>query len=178
LLSSTSYLANAQIVKKTSFPRFVLPLSNILMESIHFLITIPVIILFLYIYSITPNYLAILLYTPVIMLFQIGFTFGLGLVFSSLNVFFRDIERLLSIVMLLWFYVTPIIYSIDLIPKEIVSYMRLNPILPFIESWRELFLNGEISTQYLIPMLINSGISLVLGSLFYFKLKDKFSEVL
>ncbi|HIF9435013.1 TPA: ABC transporter permease [Photobacterium damselae] len=178
LLSSTSYLANAQIVKKTSFPRFVLPLSNILMESIHFLITIPVIILFLYIYNITPNYLAILLYTPVIMLFQIGFTFGLGLVFSSLNVFFRDIERLLSIVMLLWFYVTPIIYSIDLIPKEIVSYMRLNPILPFIESWRELFLNGEISTQYLIPMLINSAISLVLGSLFYFKLKDKFSEVL
>lgn len=178
ILSSSTYLANAQIVKKTNFPRFVLPLSNILMESIHFLISIPVIILFLFIYDITPNFISIVLYAPILILIQIMFTFGVSLIFSSLNVFFRDTERLLSVGILLWFYITPIIYSTDLIPTEYLSVMSLNPMLPFIESWRTLFVDGTAELTYLPTMLLNSIVALIVGSMVYNKLKYKFSEVL
>lgn len=178
VLSSTSYLANAQIVKKIKFPRYILPLSNILMESLHFIISIPVIIFFLYIYNVQPNYLMILAYSPVLMSLQIMFMFGLSLIFSSVNVFFRDTERLLSVGILLWFYVTPIIYSIELIPSEYSQYMYLNPMIPFIESWRHLFIEGAIETQYIPSMIISGLTAMLVGSFVYNKLKYKFTEVL
>lgn len=178
VLSSTSYLANAQIVKKTNFPRYILPLSNILMESMHFVISIPVILFFLYVYDIQPNYLMILVYTPLLMFLQIMFMFGLSLIFSSVNVFLRDTERLLSVGMLLWFYVTPIIYSIELIPSEYSQYMSLNPMIPFVESWRHLFIEGTIETQYIPSMIISGLTTMLVGTFVYNKLKYKFTEVL
>ncbi|MEJ2764114.1 ABC transporter permease [Photobacterium sp. MCCC 1A19761] len=178
LVSINSYLANAQIVKKTNFPRFTLPLSNILMETVHFLISVPVIIAFLYYYNVSPNYLSLITYMPFLLALQVIFTYGISLTFSSLNVLFRDTERFISIGIMLLFYMTPIIYSVDLIPEEYASFIKYNPMSSFVTSWRDLFITGEIENKYFVSMLASTIISITVGVITYQKLKYKFAEIL
>ncbi len=83
-----SFIANAQIIKKTVFPRSVIPLSNVMMEGLHFLCTIPVIVVFLFVYGMTPSLSRFGVYLS--LLLAVIFTFGVSIIFSTLNLFFRD----------------------------------------------------------------------------------------
>lgn len=83
-----SFIANAQIIKKTVFPRSVIPLSNVMMEGLHFLCTIPVIVVFLFVYGMTPSLSGFGVYLS--LLLAVIFTFGVSIIFSTLNLFFRD----------------------------------------------------------------------------------------
>ena len=77
-----SFIANAQIIKKTVFPRSVIPLSNVMMEGLHFLCTIPVIVAFLFVYGMRPS-LSWLWGIPLIAIGQVIFTFGISIIFST-----------------------------------------------------------------------------------------------
>lgn len=101
-----SFISNAQIIKKTVFPRSIIPFCNVFMEFLHFICTIPVIIIFLLIYNMTPSW-SWLWGVPLIGMAQMILTLGLSLAISSLNLFFRDLERFIPLVIMLMFYCTP-----------------------------------------------------------------------
>ena len=172
-----SYIANAQIIKKTTFPRSIIPFCNTFMEFLHFLCTIPVIVVFLYVYGMSPS-LSWLWGIPLIGMAQMILIFGLSLMLSSLNLFFRDLERFIPLILMLMFYCTPILYSTDLIPEKYHWLITGNPMSVIISAWRDLFMHGILRTGDLLVMYGTAIPVLILGVLIFNKLKFRFAEIL
>lgn len=175
--SSGILLNNASLIKKINFPKESLPFVVVLNDAIHFLLSLPVIFLFNFIYDV-PLGINIIFGIPILMTVQILFTYGLTLSLSSINLFFRDLERLIIILTTLLFYFTPIIYPESMIPEQFRSLIILNPMACLIINWRAVFLNGELNTTFLM-MSSFYGIAMFLFGYFVFKkLSHRFAEVL
>lgn len=154
--ATPSIVNERNLIKKANFPREVIPFSIILSNLIHLLIAFSVLVipvLFVGILSISnfPRLIAgiILLLT---------FTTGFSLFTSALNVRFRDINFFVQAILIIWFYASPIVYSIDVIPYSLIWIWRLNPMTSIIQ----LFQNALVSAPPPgIGMLI-SNISVIL----------------
>jgi lipopolysaccharide transport system permease protein len=172
------FIGNASIIKKVNFPRSILPLATVLQDMIHFILAIPVIVLFIFIYDKTPHFTWIY-GIPVLLLIQLVMTYGFALIVSSINLFFRDIERITGILLTFVFFLTPIIYPENIIPEKYSFLMKLlNPLAPLIISWRLLFLDGYLVPRYLLTSSVSALFFLAIGYFFYKKLSPRFAEVL
>lgn len=171
------FLGNASLIKKVNFPRNIIPFTIVLQDMIHFILSIPVILLFTFIYHKSPS-LSWLYGIPLLLSVQFLMTFGVSLMISSVNLFFRDLERLTSIFVTLLFYFTPIIYPETMIPEKYKSFINLNPLSPLMISWRNLFLNGTLEPVSLTVVFAYSIFAFMLGYMVYRKLSWKFAEVL
>lgn len=171
------FLGNASIIKKINFPRNIIPFTTVLQDMIHFVLSIPVILLFALIYHKSPG-LTWLYGIPVLLLIQFMLSYGVSLIISSVNLFFRDLERLTSIFTTLLFYFTPVIYPETMIPERYRALINLNPLSPLMISWRNLFLNNSLEIIPLAVSLLYAIFSFTAGYLIYRKLSWKFAEVL
>ena len=175
--SPFSFLNNAQIIKKVAFPRSVIPFSNVLMELFHFLCSLPVVIIFLLIYGKAPSW-QWLWGIPLISLAQMIFTFGVVLFCSTLNLFFRDMERFVTLAIMLMFYMTPVLYAAEMIPEKYRWVIVYSPLAMMVSCWRELLINGNINYSVLMNFYIFSVVFFILGMSVFNKLKYRFAEVL
>ncbi len=120
-LSATgSVIGNANLVRKVRFPRVVLPLSSIGFAGVHFLLQLGVLLVVLvafYRHAFGPQLVLLLPALLVVLLF----TGGMALLASSLNVRYRDVEHLLEIALIAWFWLTPIVYSVSLARSELLG---------------------------------------------------------
>lgn len=175
--SPSIFLSNASIIKKVNFPRQALSFASVLQDMFHFVLAIPVIIIFMFIYHkpISPLWF---IGIPILLIIQFLFTYGLCLLISSVNLFFRDLERLTSIFTTLLFYFTPVIYSEKMIPEKYEHLINLNPIGPLMISWRNLFLYGTLDISSLIISFVYGVLILSIGLSVYNKLSWKFAEIL
>lgn len=176
-VSPMIFLANAPIIKKVNFPRNIIPLTIVLQDMIHFIMSIPVIVLFLFLYHKTPS-LTWLYGIPVLLGIQLLMTYGVSLMLSSINLFFRDLERMTIICTTFIFYFTPIIYPETMIPERYKHLIYFNPFALLMPSWRNLFLNGRLEPISLMVSLVYSIFGFMIGYLVYKKLSWKFAEVL
>jgi len=176
-LSTSVFLSNANMLKKVSFPRNVLPLAIVLQDMVNYLFSIPVIVLFMLLDH-HPSYWSWLYGIPVMLILQLVLTYGICLIVSSINLFFRDLERLVGIALLFCFYFTPIIYPVSMIPEHYRHWLYFNPFAPLIINWRELFMHGRLDGFQIILGIGYSGLAMLAGVLIYRKLSDKFAEVL
>jgi len=175
--SSTVLLANATLIKKINFARNIIPFAMVLQDMIHFVLSIPVIVLFMVIYHKVPA-LSWLYGIPILLCIQFLMTYAVSLIVSSLNLFFRDIERLASIFTMLLFYFTPIIYPESMIPEKYNYCIYINPVAPLIINWRNLFLNGSLEINTLLLSLGYSVFSFIVGWVTFRSLSLRFAEVL
>jgi lipopolysaccharide transport system permease protein len=170
-------LGNASLIKKVNFPSYFIPLASILNDAVHFLLTIPVIILFGFLFKVAPS-LVYVWGIPCWFVAQFFLTYGLSLLFSSINLFFRDLERLVSLFLLLLFYLTPVFYDVSLVPKEYHGIIFLNPATGIIIGWRDLFMKGAFDLGlYFVCLFYSLGIFFV-GFFIFTKLSPRFAEVL
>ena len=172
------FLGNASLIKRVKLPGNILSLTTVLQDMIHFLLSIPVIVLFLFIYHKSPSF-SWFYGIPVLFGIQLLMTYGLSLMISSINLFFRDLERLTVILTTLVFWFTPIIYPETMIPER---YMKLilyfNPLSPLMISWRNLFLDGTFVLSMVLVSFTVSLFVFMLGYVVYKKLSWRFAEVL
>jgi lipopolysaccharide transport system permease protein len=173
----TIFMSNASIIKKVNFPKNIIPLTIVLQDMIHFVLSIPVIMLFMAIYHKPIGWIWII-GIPILLFIQFLFTYGISLAVSSINLFFRDLERLITILITLILYFTPIFYPETMIPARFGFYLKLNPLAPLMVSWRNLFLKNQLDFSYLMISFGYGLLFLVLGYLIYRKLSWKFAEVL
>lgn len=177
-LSTGTLITNASIIKKILFPKLLLPLSTVLIEMVHFAISWIVIIVFLFIYDQQIFYLSWVYGVPLIAGIQLALIFGIGLTVSSLNIFFRDTERIMSIMITMLFYLTPVIFPLNMVPENFILYFYLNPMTGIVELWRALFLEGLVLWRWLGISAVYATLSLLGGSMLYQRLKGKFAEAL
>lgn len=177
LASTTIYISNASIIKKIDFPRNILPLANTLQDMFHFICAIPIIIIFLLMYKESPSW-SWLYGIPVLLVIQCLMAYGLSMVCSSLNLFFRDLQQIVAILMMFAFYPTPILYPVSMIPEKYRHLVDLNIFTPIIICWREMFLHGSFDFHYLSLAATYSIVSWLSGFLLYKKLRYRFAEVI
>lgn len=175
--SSGILIGNASLIKKINFPKSTLPLTNLLNDTFHFLLSIPVIAVFLTIYKISIKATWVF-GIPILLINQLLFTYGLCLLISSINLFFRDLERIVFIMTTLVFYFTPIFYPENMIPESYQHLLKFNPLACLIINWRKLFMYGNLDLSYLYLSIIYALVFFIFGYLVFKKLSERFAEVL
>lgn len=168
---------NASLIKKLNFPRELIPLSSVINHSFHFLLSLPIILLFMYIYDKSPAWW---LPVGVVCLFlpQFFINYGISLAVSSLHLFFRDLDRLVSILITLLFYLTPVVYSESMVPDNYSFILYLNPVAGLLINWRRLFLGQPLDTSFLLLSFFYAFVIFLSGYALFKKLSWRFAEVL
>lgn len=151
-LSLMSIVNNGSLLHKVYFPRVVLPLAAVLSNLVNFLLAlVPLALLMLALGSpLTPA----LAYLPVAILILTIFTAGLSLVFSVLNVYFRDFTHMTEVILALIFYLSPVIYPPTVIPEKYRFIVTFNPLSHMIDGFRRPIYDG------VLPSLESVGASL------------------
>jgi lipopolysaccharide transport system permease protein len=171
------FIGNAPLIKKVRFPKAIIVLSMILNNMIHFMLTIPVIAILILAFheSISWSWIYGI---PILTTIQFLMVYGLALFVGTINTFFRDMERLVSIVMNFAFYLTPIVYTEAMIPEEYKHLIYLNPLAPLMIDWRNLFLNGTVDPMHILASTAYAIVFAAIGQWTYNALSWKFGEVI
>ncbi len=156
--ASSSIVDNFSLINKVYFPREIFPISVILSNLLHLIISMFILIIFLFF---TPSGLSLSIFLlPFVMLAHLIFTIGISLLLSCLTVFYRDIKYILELVVMIWFYATPIIYPLSMVPEKLQIFFDLNPMVGIISIYRSILLYGKnptisvLSSTYLISFLM------------------------
>ena len=174
-----SLIAGGNLIKKVLFPAEVLPIVTVVANMMHFFLALPIVIAVLLAYQHWPDPRG-LVWFPLVVLVQLVFTVGLALILAALTVHFRDIRDILSNVLMLWFFTTPIIYFYD--QAEVRPYkwlFNLNPITHLAISYQEiLFFEGPFGHwKWLLALAIGSIGVFLAGYWLFDRLRDSFAEV-
>lgn len=174
--SPSWFLENAPLIKKVRFPRWTLVLAGALTDLTHFLFAVPVILAFLLFEGFPPK-IEWLLWLPVLTAAQLLVAFGISLVIASFNLFLRDLERLTTLVMLIWFYATPVLYPVDRVPEAYRALISFNPAGALIICWRSLFLEARVPLDSLFAAYVGGLLLVGFGAYVYRSLQWRFAEV-
>ena len=135
------FIDQANLLKKVSFPRTTLPVILLFSTTINFAIIFIIFLIFLILTGRFPGW-AIISFIP-LLLMQQAFALGLGMLLGTLNVFFRDVGHFLSIVLQFWFWLTPIVYPMSILPERIYDMLKLNPMTQLVVAYQNIILLGK-----------------------------------
>ena len=164
------------MVKKIYFPREVMPISYVLSGFVNMLLTFIVVILVILVSGIGVN-LKVWIFLPVIMIVEFVMALGGALLTSALTVYFRDLEYILGILTMAWMYMTPVVYTMDMVPEWLRPIFNLNPMTPVINAYRDILYYKqmpELST--LIQGFVLGIIVIIVGYIVFNKLQKGFAE--
>jgi lipopolysaccharide transport system permease protein len=161
LRCQTMFIEQAGLLKKVNFPRITLPVIILFSSTINFVIIFGIFLLFLLVTGRFPG-LSLFGILP-LLLIQQTFALGLGALLGTMNVFFRDIGHLVGIAVQFWFWLTPIIYPITILPERIQQLIMLNPMTQVVMSYQQILLynrwpNWENLQIHIVGALLILGI--------------------
>lgn len=175
---ATSILSQQDMVKKIYFPRQILPIAYVTSSFVNMLFSFVIIFAFLIISGTGVNFCA-LVYLPIIMIVEYILALGIGLLSAALTVYFRDLEHILGIVTMAWLYLTPIMYSVDMVPEEFLPIFNINPMTPIIIAYRDILYYKSVPHIATLLHAFCLGILILLvGNLVFSKLQKGFVEEL
>lgn len=185
-----SIVDNASLVNKVYFPREILPISMVLANMVNFLLALVVLFLLIIVYQIP--FTVWLLLLPVVLAVQVIFTIGFALIMATANVFYRDTQVIMEVMMLAWFFVTPIFYSGQILPRsyelsngltiDVFRWVNIfNPMASIIAMYRVILYgdgNGGSPPEFyfFVRTLITSLLVLGVGSLIFYRYSSRFGE--
>ena len=166
---------NAGIIKKVYFPREILPISVALSGLVNFFISCIIVLVFCLFGGLGISWHLLLL--PVIAIIQFFLTLGLVFALSAINIYIKDVEYIVQFILNMMFYVTPILYNVELFPEKLRQLLYLNPFTEIVTAYRDIFMYHQIPS--LMPMLYVIGITAVIyfiGLFIFRKLEKGFAE--
>jgi ABC-2 type transport system permease protein len=168
---------NSSMVTKVYFPREVLPLSYTLSGMMNMVFSYMIVFPMLFIFRIPFTWN--LLWLPVLLISQGILCLGITLLVSSINVYFRDLEYLISVGIMALYFMTPIMYDISGIPSKLQRILYFNPMTGFILLYRDITYYGNPLNFKLYAFSLGySIIILLIGYYTFLKLQRKFTEIL
>jgi lipopolysaccharide transport system permease protein len=180
-----SIVNNGYLIKKVYFPRVVLPTSIMLSNLVNFLVALPVYFVLSWLLGV--RFTPYVLFLPVVIVVEMIFIEGVSLLLSSANVFYRDVQQVMEVLILAWFFLTPIIWDVNTLPVSKVimgvevpvqrlTYI-LNPMASIITTYRDILYYGRsIGWDFFLRTAVTSLIVLVAGFYAFNRLKGRFAE--
>lgn len=176
----TSVVDNFGLINKVYIPKYIFPIAKCLFIGINFLLTlIPwlgiIALSYLGLGEFTCHFNWYFLLLPYVFLCLFLFTVGVGLFLSCVSVFLRDVFYIYGIVTMIWNYVTPVFYSVTIIPEKFQFFFKLNPLYQYLTAARDIVLTANHPS--LITMIAITGyalLAILIGSIVFKKNQDKF----
>jgi lipopolysaccharide transport system permease protein/teichoic acid transport system permease protein len=181
ILGSTtnSIVANTNLVKKVVFPVEILPIVNITASLIGHLVMLSIVLILLIAHGVWPTIHAIQFFYLSLGVCALGL--GMGWLTSAINVFYRDVGQIITVVLNMWFWLTPIVWPFDMIPEPYRMYAKLNPLYYLVTGYREalvyhrwIVLDVKLTLYFWFVCLV----FLLLGTYVFRRLKREFADVL
>jgi lipopolysaccharide transport system permease protein len=167
-------IAGGNLIKKVLFPAEVLAIVAVLSNGVHFLLGLPILFAFLWWFDLI-SWTTLLLPLPILV--QLVFTLGLALLVAALTVHFRDIQDILTHILHLWFFSTPIIYYYGDIGGTLRKALRLNPMTHVMVSYQEILFHGSFGHgPGLLRAFVVAVVLLVVGLFLFDRLRDTLAE--
>lgn len=175
--ATSSVTGNSALLAKVYFPRIVLPTASVLARLIDmgFSLLVLVIVTAAYGVSVHPSALLIV---PILMI-ELLFTLGFGCITAALNVLYRDVSQLVVLLLMVWMYLTPVMYAIDTLPHALKTLILIDPMGAIIQSLRDVIYIGYISDP--VSLVLAAGWSLavlVFGLWVFSRVEPVFAEVM
>ena len=176
-LSTGTLIGNVSLIKKIRFPRHFLVLATILAQLVNLIFALPIIVGFSFVYGKGPG-MSWFLTVPILIAIQFIVTIGICLVISMVNAYFRDMEYIIGMVISLLFWMTPIVYPLEMVPEAYRFYLAINPLTYLITAWRDLFMSNHIDWGSIGISFGSSLIFVFLGIFVFQKLGKRLGEVI
>jgi ABC-type polysaccharide/polyol phosphate export permease len=175
--SAGTFVGNGGLIKKVRFPRLILPASAVVFNTAQFLVTLPILVGFVLAAGIDPAP-EWALGIPMLLALQFVLLMGLGTLLASINVFFRDLGPMLDVAIMLLFYMSAVIFPLDRVPDSFRPMLAFNPVAPLVDSWRNLFLYGQLPNGDLWPAVGLTAAAVALGLFAFRSLEKYFADAL
>lgn len=175
--SVSLFVRHGELIKKISFPHICLPLIAIGCAVVNNILLTLATLFVCTLLGFSPG--LSMVWIPVLILIISGFSLGIGIILGIFNVFIRDIDQIIPIFLQLAFWFTPIVYVVDIIPLSLRPLLKLNPMLPVVESFQHIFLFNQPPNLSNIGILAGfASITLALSFFLYHKAKPEMVNVL
>lgn len=171
--SMHSVLDNSNLIKKVYVPKYLFPISKVMSGVVNLFFSFFALIIVMVATKVP--FRSTMWLAPIVLCYVVMFAAGIGLILASIMVFFRDIAQLYSIITLLWMYLTPIFYPVDLLQENAPWALAWNPLYHYIDFLRKLVLDGTLPTiRENMTCLIISCLTLLLGLIIFYRKQDKY----
>jgi ABC-type polysaccharide/polyol phosphate export permease len=169
----TSIISGSSLIKKIYIPKYLFPLSKIISTLVNLIASFIALIFVMLATGARLSLNVIFLLIPMAYIFL--FALGVGLILSSLVVFFRDIAHFYGVLLLLWMYMTPLFYPMEILPDLARRIVQMNPLTGIVEYTRVITLYGTLPPPELnIICLIPGVIACMLGLWIFYHTQDRF----
>jgi lipopolysaccharide transport system permease protein len=154
--AAASVVSNGHLVGNPRFPTLALPLAAVAVPFFDVLMALPVLLVLL---AIESRLEATALLVPLLIVMQFAFTAGIALIVSSVNVYLRDVQNVVGVLLLMLFYLTPVFYGLKNVPEEFHWMLRVNPLTAFVNADRAILFEGQLPAG--VDLAIASGATAV-----------------
>lgn len=174
--SSSSLVSNSNLITKVYFPRLVIPFSSVVVSFIDFVISFAVLGILCIYFAFVPSWQIVFL--PLFIIVSFLFSFGFGLLFTALNVRYRDFRFIIPFVIQLGLYISPIGFDSGVIPEQYRIWYDLNPMVAVIDGFRWCIVGGSIDLRFstIISGVIVSVVTVVFGIYYFRKVEKSFAD--
>ena len=171
-------IANSSLLKKTNFDRRLLVIGTFFTEGMHFVLTLPILFGFMAYYHVTPQWWSILPNLVICLLSLALISIGIGYFYAAANLWFRDLERIIGILLMAWCYMSPVFLTPDRIPEHWKWIYKINPMAYVLGIWRNIFHTPAFEPSLFVPPLLVGLVLFLLGRSFFSRYDAKFAEMM
>ena len=167
-----------EMIKKIYFPREVLPISCVTSNFVNMLFCFIIVFAVLFISGVGVS-IKSLFFLPMVMMIEYVLALGFTLIVSAATVYFKDLEHIVTVILMAWIYLTPILFSMEIIPESVLWLFKCNPMTPIIEAYHDILYWKQMPAgNELLYSVVFAVVILIVGELAFIKLNDNFAEEL
>lgn len=172
-----SVIAGQDLIKKIYFPRLVLPIATVSAAFMNMLFSM--VVMFAALFFSGKGITIHVVYLPLLLVLLYFLGLGLAFIFSACNVYLRDLEHILGVIIMAMFYATPIIYPVSMVPERFMKYLYLNPMTPVVMGFQDiLYYQRTPHLDTLLLVSVYAAVALISGFFIFLKLQRNFVEEL
>ena len=175
--ATTSITGSASLLAKLYFPREVVPTAAVFARLIDFGFSLAVLAIFILLYKV-PVHWTVLWLAPLILL-QMLFTLGISFVVAALNVLYRDVQQLTGLVLMIWMWLSPVMYPVTTAPDALRPILLVNPMGALLQAERDVLFTGHLTEM---PALLTTmawvGVVFIVGLVVFKRIEPLFAEIM
>ena len=174
---TSAIVSSGHLITKSMFPPQILPTVAALTSMIHFLFSLPLLFIFI-IFAGLPIQTT-LVFLPFVVLIQLLFVYGLGLLLGSLNVQFRDVQHVVANLLTFLFFLCPILYPVSVVPEKLQFTLEWNPLAVLTTMYHSVILDGVLPAWSSVAYVFGwTAIVVLLGHVVFERYRESFAELL
>jgi len=175
-MSANSLVGSSHLISKVYFPRLLVPLAAIGAGLIDFAVGFVLTLVLMVVYRVTPH--AGILIVPLLLVATTAVAAGAGILLAALIVAYRDFRYVVTFLVQLWFFATPVAYPLDIVPAKWQLLYSLNPMVGIVAAFRWAILGIDFPFQSLVLSLISAILLLAIGVRYFLRVERRFADII